>query len=242
MTLTPRRVSFPERPNNVEARIFLQPIAAPSVLGYFALGSALIVFGLWEAQVLGPTSTAKSFFQFLLLFAGVGQFAAAMWSFKARDAVAASVHGVWGGFWLGFGLLWLMITAGSFPVPPLGATFEPFGQWFMYMGVITLTIAFAALARSPGQFVLLVILAAGAALSAVGFITGSSFWQVVAGWDFTAAAAGCFYTAATYMVNTLYGMVILPYLTWAREENRIGARPTAPTEFPQGDPGVKVGQ
>lgn len=47
---------------------------------------------------------ASSLFPFILLFSDFGQLAAAMWSYKARDAVAASIHGVWGGYWIVYGL------------------------------------------------------------------------------------------------------------------------------------------
>ena len=36
------------RSGRPEARIVLQPLAAPSVLGYFALASALIVYALGQ--------------------------------------------------------------------------------------------------------------------------------------------------------------------------------------------------
>src|SRR5581483_5483898 len=39
-----------------EARIFLQPVAAPAVLGYFALGSALIVYGSWLGVCLSTAA------------------------------------------------------------------------------------------------------------------------------------------------------------------------------------------
>jgi len=52
-----------------QAWIFLQPLAAPAVLGYFALGSALIIWGSWFAQGWGTEKDASSFFPFLLLFA-----------------------------------------------------------------------------------------------------------------------------------------------------------------------------
>lgn len=92
-------------------------------------------------------------FPFILLFAGIGQLGAAMWSYKARDAVAASIHGAWGGFWLGYGFLWLLDAGGLVTLPIFGHGFEALGQWFIYMSVITWTTAFAALARGPGLFV-----------------------------------------------------------------------------------------
>lgn len=28
-----------------------------------------------------------------------------MWAYKARDAVATAMHGMWGSFWIGYGIL-----------------------------------------------------------------------------------------------------------------------------------------
>src|SRR4051795_9655689 len=109
------------RSGRPEASIFLQPIAAPAVLGYFALGSALFIYGSWFAQGWGTEKDAASFFPFLLLFAGVGQLSAALWSYRARAAVSAALHGSWAAFFLGVGLIYLLATAHTIVVPSRGA-------------------------------------------------------------------------------------------------------------------------
>lgn len=119
------------RPHQVpvpEARIFLQPVAAPAVLGYFALGSALIIWGSWFAQGWGTEKDASSFFPFLLLFGGLGQLAAAMWGYRARAAVASALHGSWAAFFLGVGLIYLLATTHTIAVPVRGAAWPSLGQ------------------------------------------------------------------------------------------------------------------
>lgn len=230
--------------DGLPASIFLQPIAAPSVLGYFAGATGFLLFGIWLGGGIATTpKNAVSLFPFLILFAGIGQLAAAMWSYKARDAVAASIHGVWGGFWLAYGLLWLLDAAHALALPVFGQGFEALGQWFIYMAVITFTTAFAALGRSPGQFVSQAIAGAAATIAAAGLIAGSTGWLQASGWVFVAAAALFIYHATALMLNAIFGRVILPSLTRRREENRFGAQPFWPVEFEQeGEPGVKVGQ
>jgi hypothetical protein len=93
MTTTLARPRRLERP---DARIMLQPLAAPSILGYFALGSALIIWGPWFATAWGTEKDYAAFFPFLLLFGGFGQLAAALWSYRAR-APAAAARPRWGG-------------------------------------------------------------------------------------------------------------------------------------------------
>ncbi len=216
-----------------EARIFLQPIAAPAVLGYFALGSALIIWGSWFAEGWGTEKDPSSFFPFLILFGGVGQLAAALWSYRARAAVAAALHGSWAAFWLGVGLIYLLATAHTIAVPPRGAEWQSLGQWLIYMSVVTWTTALAALPRSPIGFLAQATLGSGAAIGAAALLLGSSTWEQVAGWLFVAAAAFSFYVGAALMLDTVYGKVALPLLRRGQAE---------PIEYPLGDPGVKVGQ
>jgi succinate-acetate transporter protein len=216
-----------------QARIYLQPVAAPAVLGYFALGSALIIWGSWFAQGWGTEKDASSFFPFLLLFGGVGQLAAALWGYRARAAVAAALHGSWAAFFLGVGLIYLLATTHTIVVPARGAAWSALGQWLIYMSVVAWTTAFAALPRSPVGFMAQATLGSGAAIGAAGLLLGASGWQQVAGWVFVAAAALSFYVGAALMLNMVYGMRALPLLRRGQAE---------PIEYALGDPGVKVGQ
>jgi succinate-acetate transporter protein len=228
--------------DGMHTSIFLQPIAAPTVLGHFAGATGFLLFGVWFAGELGAAKGATTIFPFLLLFAGFGQLAAAMWSYKARDAVGASLFGAWGAFWTAYGFLWLMATAHVFKLPLFTHGFQPLGQWFIYMAVITWSTAFAALARSPAQFVSQAIAGAAATIAAASLIAGSAGWQHAAGWIFVAAAALFMYHGAAFMLDALFGRVVLPHFTWRHEENKLGASPLAPIEYPEGEPGVKVGQ
>ena len=235
----PLRARAEQRPP--EARVMLQPIAAPSVLGYFALASALIVYGSWFAGGWGDARSPQSFFPFLLLFGGIGQFAAAMWSYRARNAVAAALHGSWAAFWLGVSVMYLLATTKTITVPAPGAHFASLGQWFVYMAVVTWTTALAALGRSPGGFLAQATLATAATIAAPALLTGSAGWTGVAGWLMVAAAGLAFYQGAALMLDNVYGIVVLPLLH-RRRGNRPGSRPAEPVQFEHGDPGVKVGQ
>jgi succinate-acetate transporter protein len=224
------------RPRTLDAppaRIFLQPIAAPAVLGYFALAGALFIWGSWFAQGWGTEQDPSSFFPFLLLFGGVGQLAAALWSYRARSAVAAALHGSWAGFWLGLGLIYLLETTHTITVPARGTEWQSLGQWFIYMSVVSWTTALAALPRSPVGFLAQATLGTGAAIAAVGLLLGSTGWQEVAGWVFVAAGALGFYVGAALMLDAVYGKVALPVLRRGKAQ---------PIEYALGDPGVKVGQ
>jgi succinate-acetate transporter protein len=217
MTTTFARPRRLERP---EARIMLQPLAAPSILGCFALGSALIIWGPWFAMGWGVEKDYGAFFPFLLLFGGFGQLAAALWSYRARAAASAALHGSWAAFFLGLALIYLLATVKTITIPLRGDGWQSLGQWMIYMAVISFTTACAALAHSVPGFVAQATLGAGATLGAIGLLAGSSGVQQVAGWVFCAAGALAFAVGALQMVS----------------------KPGDAVEYEHGDPGVKVGQ
>jgi succinate-acetate transporter protein len=219
--MTETALRRPRSSTRPEARVMLQPVAAPSILGYFALASALIIYGSWLAGWWGTEKDTGAFFPFLLFFGGFGQLAAALWGYRARAAVAAALHGSWAAFWLGLGLVYLLGTTHTISVPPRGDEWQSLGEWSIYMAIITWTTAFAALARSPLGFAAQALLGTASAFAAAGFLDGSSGWDDLAGWFFVAAAAVAFATGARTMV------------TGAHDE---------PVQYERGDPGVKVGQ
>ena len=55
------------------------------------------------------TQTALFLAPFAAMFGGLAQFTAGMWAFKARDGLATAMHGMWGSFWLGYGILEILI-------------------------------------------------------------------------------------------------------------------------------------
>jgi uncharacterized protein len=220
------------RSGRPEARIVLQPLAAPSVLGYFALASALIVYGSWFAGGWGTEKDPSSFFPFLLLFGGVGQLGAALWSYRARSAVGAALHGSWAAFWMGLGVIYLLVTIKTITVPPRDAHWGSLGQWMIYMSVITFTTAFADLARDRVGFLAQAVLGAAAACAAVALLLGSSGWEEVAGWLFVAAAAVAIFAGTALMMGAIYGRAFIPQRGGKAD----------PVAYEHGDPGVKVGQ
>src|SRR5690348_2256692 len=95
----------------IPARIFLQPVAAPSVLGLFGFAGATFMVATNLAGWWGNTTTSPLLlFPFAAIFGGVAQFLAGMWAYKARDALATAMHGTWGSFWIAYGILWWLIA------------------------------------------------------------------------------------------------------------------------------------
>ena len=222
-------------------RVFLQPIAAPSVLGLFGFAGATFIVAANLAAWYGNASTPGYLFPFALTFGGIAQFAAGMWSYKARDSVATAMHGMWGAFWIGYGILQLLLVT---KVLPTGGTLDhALGFWFIALCAITFSGMLGALAEGNlGVVSVLATLAAGSGLAAVGFLDGSKGVQHAAGWVFVISAALAWYTATAMMLKAAGSKVILPLFKTDPEANKPGATPTRKVELGWGEPGIKAGQ
>jgi succinate-acetate transporter protein len=229
-----------EADREIPARIFLQPIAAPSVLGLFGFAGATLIVAAWMAGWYGVRTTPDYLFPFAALVGGLAQFLAGMWAFRARDTLATAFHGTWGAFWMGYGVLYALAAAGTLALPT--GSFPALGFWYVALAAITGACAAAALAEGLGLFSLLTTLTTGSVLAAVAFTTGSGTTETVAGYFLVVAAVLAWYVATAMLLAASYGRVILPLGRYTRAENLPGGRPTYVVELAHGEPGLKHGQ
>src|SRR5213082_2779605 len=130
-------------PNGVAARVYLQPIAAPSILGLFGFAGATFIVASNLAGWYGNATTPGYLFPFAAFFGGLAQFLAGMWAYRARDAVANAMHGMWGAFWMAYGTLQLLLAT---HVLATGGTLDhALGFWFIALCAITFSSTLGAL-------------------------------------------------------------------------------------------------
>jgi succinate-acetate transporter protein len=226
--------------DGIPARIFLQPIAAPSVLGLYGFFGATLIVAAHMAGWYGDKQTPEFLFPFAAMFGGLAQFTAGMWAFKARDVLATAMHGTWGSFWMAYGILFTLAATGTLTLPE--GEFPGLGFWFIALAAVTSVGAVAALAESLGLFAVLSTLAAGSVLAAIALLIGSTGWETVAGWVFVFSAGFAWYTASAMMLAGAAGRTILPLGKYSRAANVPGREPVRPVEYEYGEPGVKQGQ
>ena len=224
------------------SRVFLTPIAAPSIMGLFGFMIATLMLGAWQAGWYGNAATPLLIWPFALVAGGLLQSAAAIASFRARDGVAVAVHTAWGSFWVGWGIYELLVTTHLLPAIPLGVASPSFAFWFIALTLVTIFGALGALAQNMGLFVTLGTLAAGAALTAAGFYAGSLATLQAGGWLFVVSAAAAWLTAGAMVLEHAFGRTIIPLGKWNARANIPGAQATDPIAYPAGMPGVRVGQ
>src|SRR5919204_4550961 len=162
-------------------RVFLQPIAAPSILGLAGFAGATFVVSSNIAGWWGTTDSGIVLAPFAAMFGGLAQLLAGMWSYRARDGIATLAHGTWGAFWLAYGILNVMLASHVIAAPTPWYHNPEVGFWFFALAITTAIAAVAALAESPGLVAVLSTLAGGSGILAGAFIYGSHFWAPGAG-------------------------------------------------------------
>jgi succinate-acetate transporter protein len=140
-----------------------------------------------------------------LVAGGIAQFLAGMWSYKARDGVATAMHGIWGSFWMAYGVLYLLIATHVLPATPLGVPNVALAMWFVALCAVTATGALASLGESLGIFSVLSTLAVGSGFFAAGLWGGWVTSDRIAGWLFVVSAACAWYTASAMMLTGATG-------------------------------------
>lgn len=228
----PEEVS-PLNYSGVEPRVFLQPIAAPSILGLYGLAASTFIVAAQMAHWFGTTETTLYFLPFAALFGGLAQFLAGMWAFKARDGVATAIHGMWGAFWMAFGVMALIYARAG--APAMGAMFPSMGYWFIVLAAITWVCMVAASVESMSMAVTCGFLAAGSTLSAIGLLAGNAGLLEVAGYLFVGCALAAWYSGSAFMLREAFGREI-----WSIGRNTRIARTPAMMVGPE--PGVIHGQ
>ena len=175
-------------------------------------------------------STSLYLFPFAAIFGGLAQFLAGMWAYKARDGVATAIHGMWGSFWMAYGVLNVIFAIGKL-TPPAGRWPE-IGFWFIVLAVITWVSVAAAVAENRGFVTLLAFLAAGSTTAAIGELTGIEWLMTLTGWLFIVASIAAWYTGSALMLEEAFGREI-----WSLGKSR-QAKEMRPVSVGMGEPSV----
>ncbi len=221
-------------------RVVLSPIAGPSILGLFALMGGLLVLFANMANWYGTGDSPALFWPFVLIFGGLAQVLAGMWAYKARDGLATLVHGLWGSFFLGYGILYALIGAGTIAAPT-GTKFPELGFWFIVLAAVTGVSAIAAVAESASHSVTLLTLTGGSILLAIGLMAGISGVVSAGAWVLVFGAGFAFYVASALLLEEAFGRVVLP-LGRPHRDNVPGHVVLRPIQYEEEYPGVRVGQ
>lgn len=218
-----------------QPRVFLQPIAAPSILGLFGFAGATFMVAAHMAHWFGTAQTDLLLVPFAAIFGGLAQFLAGMWAYKARDGLATAIHGMWGSFWMAYGVLILLMSLGRAPAPA-GVTFPELGYWFIILAAISWVCTIAAAAENKALVTVVTFMAAASTIAAIGLLTGTEGLMILTGYLFIIAAIAAWYAGSALLLNDAYGHEV-----WKLGRSA-HARQMPPVTVGRGEPGVIHGQ
>jgi uncharacterized protein len=224
------------------ARVFLQPIAAPSILGLYGFAAATFIVTAYLVGWYGKATSPLLIFPFATAAGGIAQGTAAVFAYKARDGLATAIHGIWAAFWLGYGFLNFMIALKLVPAAAPHAAVPELGYWFFALAAITLVGMLASLGENLALTAVLTPLWVGAGLLGVFYLVGGTGWEKAGGYVTMASAFTAFYAASAMMLASTVGRVIFPLGKYRKAANVPGRQAAYPIEFELGEPGVKHGQ
>ncbi|MDA3624692.1 GPR1/FUN34/YaaH family transporter [Saccharopolyspora sp. WRP15-2] len=215
-------------------QISLSPVAPPSILGLYGFAAAAFMVAANLAGWFGTGGSPLVLFPFAMVVGGFAQFLATTWSFRARDGLATAMHGVWGSFWIGYGIYMALVLAGL-PAPAASPVAQvAFGYWFIALAAITWAGAAAATAHNAALTGFLTTLAAGSTLLAIGFVASLPALVPIGAVLLVVSALCAYYTATALLLQSSLGRPVLPLGTRTRSP--------APIDDVAAEPGVQHGQ
>ena len=224
------------------SRVVLIPMAAPSIMGLFGFMIGTVMLGSWQAGWYGGPATPLILWPFALAAGGVMQAIAAVASLRARDGVATAVHTAWGSFWIGWGILQLLVATHVMAPVPLGVPNPAFAFWFIVLTLVTVWCALGSIAQSGLLFSVLSVLTGASAVTAAGLFAGSLVTVQIGGWLFVISAALAWLLGGAMTLEHAFGRTIIPLGKPSKAANVPGRVATSPISYPAGMPGVRVGQ
>jgi succinate-acetate transporter protein len=235
-------------PDEVEippARVYLTPIAPPVTLGLYGFFASTMIVSTYLLGWWGSTTSPPTTFEIAAFFGGVAQFAAGLWSFRARDYIGSALLTMWGTYWMAWGFLQALAAAHVVAIPPLATPQQGFAIWFVPLALFTSWGAVAALRENLPLFFVLSTVGAGCAVVCAGFWVGSPHWIGIGAWLFVFGACWAWYTGSMVLLEHAWNRVILPFCVVPRlhklplAANVPGARVSRPVEYALGQPGVR---
>lgn len=223
-------------------RVSLSPVAPPSILGLYGFATATFMVAANLAGWFGTDSSQLIVFPLAMMVGGLAQFMAGMWAFRARDGLASAMHGIWGSFWLGYGVYMMLVAATVLPAPSASPVAQVgFGYWFIVLAAVTWAGMAAAMAVNAALTLVLATLGAGSTLLAIGWVGSMTALVPIGALVLIASAVVAYYTASAMMLHSTFGRNVLPVGAPRRAASG-GSIPSQPLTYEVQEPGVKHGQ
>jgi len=230
----------------VNSHIFLSPIAAPSILGFISYAIPAVILGVRFAQWYGNSGSQIYIWPMLLMF-GIIQILCAMWSYLARDNLATAFNGIWGCFWLAYGVYLLFVAEGALPLLIDGTKSDEIAIWWAVVAAVTFALFLGSFAHSFGTVLSTAIITVACVFISIAYFHGYYHILKVGGWLLFFSGLMAFYSASAWLLEYQFMRPILPFNNF-NLYNRMGFLNRGMLYDPVvinrglGEPGVMKGQ
>ncbi|HJU29309.1 MAG TPA: GPR1/FUN34/YaaH family transporter [Candidatus Binataceae bacterium] len=188
-------------------------IGDSSTLGMWAFAT-----GTWmAAAIFGgelPYSSAFAVIPVLLIFAGIAQFIAGLYSFRRANSLLATAFTCFGSFNTTFGLVLLLESIGV--IPMTASTWVFHGFLLESFAFIALALCFAAFQANMATVAMTLLLGAGYCLAGIPYFAGKidvGAWGLagnIGGYLLMASAFCAYYIGMAMVVNSTWKREVLP--------------------------------
>lgn len=179
-----------------------------TALGLFGFASATFTLSAVNAGWF-PAATAVFAIPLVLIFGGIAQFIAGMWSYRKGDTFAATAFGSFGAFNTTYALYVLLHQGGLIAGPAAGI--GVIGVFIACFSLIAFVLMIAALHLNKALVGVLFFLALTYGLLGAGEIAGAApNLLAYGGWAGIISSVFAFYTAAAMVINSINQRVVVP--------------------------------
>jgi succinate-acetate transporter protein len=183
-------------------------VGEPAALGLLGFATGTFVLSAMATGFFSPSAIPYAV-PVILVFAGLAQFIAAMWSFRRGDTLAATAFGSFGAFNVTFSFYELVLHPAT--IGGTAAAAPIVGMWIAFFSYIALMLFVGAMRRSTIlSLVLLTLAGAYGFMAADVFVGGGSVLLKIGGWCGIASAIIAVYVATALVINSENQMPMLP--------------------------------
>ncbi|HNX27928.1 MAG TPA: acetate uptake transporter [Syntrophomonadaceae bacterium] len=182
-------------------------VANPTPLGLLGLAMVTLVA---SSQKLGITDGTAYIIPWAIFLGAAAQFVAGLMDYKHNNTFGATAFCGYGFFWFGVAMTWWMQAT---HVIGEGSGFDPHQLGFAFLGYFIFTVYMTVGAMGANKvlfiiFFLIDLLFLGLFMSVLGW--GGEAWHMLAAYSELGIAIVSFYGSAAAVLNTHYGITVLP--------------------------------
>ena len=181
-------------------------VANPTPLGLFGLAIVTLVA---SSNKLGITDGTAYIIPWAIFLGATAQFVAGLMDYKHNNTFGATAFCAYGFFWFGMGMSWMIATG----IIGDGVAYDPRQMGFAFLGyfIFTMFMTVGAMGANKVLFIiffLIDLLFLGLFMNTLGL--GGEFWHMLAAYSELGIAIVSFYGSAATLLNTHYGITVLP--------------------------------